>query len=428
MKFRKLLTEITGCADSRVIKAYICCARTKIFNPKGSKFPILKERFLFLAVSMILPFFIRPFLKRSKTNDYMLIEGSGNNESIKIFRFFVIQNSGIDANSYHWKEGVFLHSFDDLKLFMATWLSLISLGLRLFFIKANLPIKPLLKFHIYLLQVRIFRPKKVFIVDYTQEEHYLLTVILPKLTRVVYIPSNSRLLEYMRYGYFKDVCIILTSPPQLDELKYYIDRGGVKLANSKVENWSYLFSARSSKFSKDVVYDLGFFSSGEWARSKGWFRTYDIHKIRENLKEGNEYWKLAKDVLGFLINYAKRHNLRLNIFLHPFEKDLIRKFGFYPPFVDYVDDKNIFICHDDRTSSSNFFEAKVGVITTSSILYDRLKFDLETYFYSPKQEGLSGIKPPYYYKKLLPSFSNFAFENLKELDEKLNRSFSINTD
>ena len=77
---------------------------------------------------------------------------------------------------------------------------------------------------------------------------------------------------------------------------------------------------------------------------------------------------------------------------------MIRKFGLYPPFVDYCDGKNIFISNDYNSYFSNYFEAKVGVITISSILYDRLEFNLETYFFSPKQDCFSGLRPIYYYK------------------------------
>ncbi|MCK4822253.1 hypothetical protein KA005_41200, partial [bacterium] len=312
-------------------------------------------------------------------------------------------------------------------LFIVTWLALILLGVKALFMKANIPMKPLLKFHVYLLQVRIYRPKEVFIFDYSQAEHYLLTVALPKWTKVTYIPTNSRLLEYMCYGYFANLCIVLTSPPQLDELNYCINRGWIKLVNTKVERWSHLFLAHSIQFSRMAVYDLGFFSSGEWARRKGWFRTYDIQEIREKIKDDNEYWKLAEDVLKFLVNYVRYHDLKLKIFLHPFEKDLVRQFGLYPPFADFVDGKNIFISDDYNTYSSNFFEAKVGVITISSILYDRLQFNMETYFYSPKQGLWSGLKPSYYHKKCLPTFADYAFENLDELGKKLDRSFNVGT-
>ena len=88
MKIKTLLAQLTGCTDSRVLKAYVRCARINLFNPKGCKRTLLMDRVLFIVAGITLPFLVRPRFTTGKTNDYMLIEGSDNPENIKTYSFF----------------------------------------------------------------------------------------------------------------------------------------------------------------------------------------------------------------------------------------------------------------------------------------------------------------------------------------------------
>jgi len=220
---------------------------------------------------------------------------------------------------------------------------------------------------------------------------------------------------------------VLTSPPQLDELKYYTDLGWIKLVNTDIAHWGHLFAIHSSQMPKECSYDLGFFSSGEWGRSGGLMRTDNLEGILQNSKNDNEYWQLSKSILSFMVIYVRRHDLTLKIYLHPWEKELIKRFGIYPPFVEYADGKNVFLSEDYDSYCSNFFDAKIGVVTISSILYDRMQFNLETYYFSPKQEKWTVPRKNYYNKIFLPTYSEYAFESIDELESKLDKSFNITT-
>ena len=421
MNLRLLLARLTEVTDIRVLKAYVLSARAKNFNPTASRIKLVSDRLFFLVASLALPFIVVPRFHSRKKNEFMLIEPSGSLFVVSLYRHFIKSHCGIDVEDYHWRKGISIYKAKDIILYLKTWFTLIRISIICLFMYSNISIRPFWKYYIFLTQVQIDRPEIVFIVDYSGIENYLLTLGLRNITKVIYIPTNSRLFD-MRYGYYENVTVILTSCLQESEIKCYIDFGWIRLLNTSIENWGHLFNIYSSKESKDAIYDLGYFSSGEWGRNGGVFRTNNLKEVIQNSQEDNEYWQLSESILMFLIMYARRNDLTLKIFLHPFEKELIKRFGLYPPYAKHADGRNMFIDENYDSYFSNFFEAKIGFVTISSILYDRVQFNLKTFYFSPKQSEWSASKF-YYNKKYLPIYSEYAYESIDQLEHKLDQLF-----
>jgi hypothetical protein len=423
VKLRKLLTELTGCDDIRVLKAFIYIARANQINERHHLRLLIKDRILFLLISFCFPLIVRIHRDRLRDTQNVLLEPSDNPTSVQAYSYFIKKNAGLDASPYHWKRGIFIRDTSDLLAILKAWLRIVRISMSVMFIGHNLPMIEIWKFNICMIQMRLDKPRQVYVVDYSNIVSYLLVLSLREASAVFYIPTNSNLDAYMRYGYFQDVSIILTSPLLVEQLDYLQKRGWIKLVNTNVESRGSLFSIYHDQLSKTIKYDLGFFSSGEWARTRGIFNVYVRSEILENLKHSNEFWVLSETVISHLVNFVRANNLKLKIFLHPYERYLISEQEIYPPFVEFVDNKNVFMSADFSANISNFFEARIGVTTISSIVFDRAAYGLETLFYVRGRDSAKLHDGLFYNRDHIKSVSKNAFENIEQLDDNLNSLF-----
>jgi hypothetical protein len=146
------------------------------------------------------------------------------------------------------------------------------------------------------------------------------------------------------------------------------------------------------------------------------------------MKRSNDFWDLSEMVISHLIGFVARHNLTLKVFLHPYERFLIKEYGIDPPYAKYVDNKNVFMSTDLESGISNFFEARVGITTVSSIVFDRAAYGLETLFYVPGPDSKNFHDGFFYNRDHIKSISKNAFENIGDLDQRLNSLFCSSSD
>lgn len=424
MKFRKLLSTLTGCDDVRVLKAFIHITRSNQVNQDPRLPPSIKDRLRFVAISFLFPFIVRIRWAPSRAVEDIILEPSNDPRLVQAYAYFIKKNAGVDAQHYHWKQGVFMRRPGDVWIVLRAWIRIVLISLSVMFVRHNLQLVELWKFNIFMIQMALDKPRHVYVVDYTSVVSYLLVVSLRKLAKVYYIPTNSNLDAYMRYGYFEDVHIVVTSPLLAEQLDYFEERGWIKLVNTTVERWGSLFSIYHDQLQQEPRFDVGFFSSGEWARTKGMFNVYTRDEVLENMKQSNEFWELSELVISQLLSFVARHNLTFKVFLHPYERFLINEYGIYPPYAKYVDNKNVFMSEDLESGISNFFEARVGITTVSSIVYDRAAYGLETLFYVPDPNSSKFHDRFYYNRNHIKSMARNAFENMRELEQSLESLFS----
>jgi hypothetical protein len=418
---KRFLKWLTGCSDSRVLKAYINITKHNKIHTSKYKW---MERFIFFGICLLYPVNSRIKICKGKIVKHLLIGANENEEVKKIYCSFIQENIGGHVENCYWKDKNCLNDMADVLLYVKIWMRLVIVGIFGLFLSSDFRLIPLYKFYIYVLKVRLCRPESVFIFDYSQVENYLLSLVLIKYTKVTYIPSNSCLYEYMRYGYYENIDIIM-SLPQIEEYKSYIGIGWLKVNNVTIKKTKPLFNCYIKKFDRIQLYDLAFYGSGEWARYNGMFRLNKLDDIIANSRIGNVYSDLNDVLISFLFAYANKNSVSFKVYLHPYEKELIKKYNLYPPILSKLKSNNFYVSDDYDSPMSNLYEAKIGVVTTSSVLYDRYQCGLEAYYYSALNQNSAYSHEWFYDPRYLPLYKDYAFTNTNELKLLLDKYFGV---
>ncbi|MBU2494632.1 MAG: hypothetical protein KJ571_18575 [Bacteroidetes bacterium] len=420
MKLLKIyFDKLTSNSDSRILKGYINICKLN-YEEISTPEKWLKDRLMLISLSILYPAMIR--LSSLQINKSVLIEPSNVKKNVEIYQYYLNKNIEEKFSYFHWKKGIRIKNYVDFLLFLKSWGKLVYLSIFSFLMFCKLPFYEIFKLQIFLLFIAINKPQKIYIFDYSNVVSYLLTIILSKNINIFYIPTNSNLSTYLKYSYLSNISIVLSSKLQIQEYYYLINKGWLIAKNVSIMKWENLFSIYFDIQKKEKLYDIGFYSSGEWARSMGIFREKNIDKIKENVNTDNELSKLSLMIISFLVKFVIRNNLTLGIYLHPYERDLISRYGLYPPFIGQVDSKNVFLSDCSNEMNSNIFEAELGIITISSILYDRNSYNLNSLFYSNEQFHKK-YKHIIYDERVYSCKNSQSFNNIIELENKLNNYF-----
>ena len=97
MKLRKLLKQLTGSNDIRVLKAYILNARINRFNADHDFRLIIKDRLTLFFLSLCFPLFVRIRKHRNSDLNCVLIEPSNNPIHVREYSYFIKKNRDIDV-------------------------------------------------------------------------------------------------------------------------------------------------------------------------------------------------------------------------------------------------------------------------------------------------------------------------------------------
>ncbi len=156
---------------------------------------------------------------------------------------------------------------------------------------------------------------------------------------------------------------------QLDEYDKYRDTMFVDL----IESWApesffkndkrFLFKEREL----NTMYDIGFFSSGNWLRKKlGHADLEDKLYLRE------------EDILKNLIAYCEIHHLKLCIFLHPLEKKLAHRYLSMEYYDSFLAKSHVYLFDIDTPSIEGFDRINLGIALYSTLMYERLFLGFKT--------------------------------------------------
>ena len=199
-------------------------------------------------------------------------------------------------------------------------------------------------------------------------------------------------------------------PYQLEEYEAYKHSMFIKKTNiwapEQVLNAPPRFLQNGFQFKP--IFDIGFFSSGNWLRAK----LGDPNLGRNEL--GNESLLLEK-----LLTYTHKHQLSLRIFLHPIEKN-----GFLESDVQnyYLKKINAFpnstIAPIDCQSIQGFDEINLGISLYSTLMFERIYLGFKTL--------LAPWGYPEFPLKDSP-FNNICISGPHELEEKIDFNLKLTT-
>lgn len=209
---------------------------------------------------------------------------------------------------------------------------------------------------------------------------YLMATWLARHTAVTVLPVFQNIPLYRNCRYFHlDTPVVLTSKVNLPEAEYFRSQGIFR---------SRELIYRSQEFPADTVglerpepvYDIGYFSSGEWARKGGLYIADDVEAIRRGDYDGSVYARHADEITRALVEYAKESGRTLRLYPHPYERRLRADHGIEPPWAAYADGDRVTVDWGGENSRAKMFEPTVAVSLQSSLIWERLDHDLDASF------------------------------------------------
>ena len=158
---------------------------------------------------------------------------------------------------------------------------------------------------------------------------------------------------------------------------------------------------------KKPVYDIGFFSSGNWLRAE----MGDID-LGHNDKENEEL------ILRGLIKYSQDNNLLIRLFLHPIEKKIMNRVACEKYYFEFSEIKNLSIADYINPSIEGFDEINIAVSLYSTLMFERIYLGFKT------------IIAPFGYDDFpirQSSLNQICAHNIQQLYSKLDLNLKLTT-
>lgn len=247
---------------------------------------------------------------------------------------------------------------------------------------------------------------------------YVLGAFLKRHTAIeVYLVyQNIPLYRNCRHLHY-EVPVVLTSRVNLVEAEHYRALGQFHATEVIYASQEFALDVVDLEPSPPVC-DIGYFSSGEWARKGGLYQSDDIEAIRAGAFFGNEYAHKAEEIAEVLADYARSHDRTLRIYPHPLERRLRREHGIEWPYAHLVDGTVVTVDESGENSRRRIYEPLVAVSLQSSFIWERLDLGLDA---SIIFEWEDAERNPFSREAIGPYAENL-FRNSDELVAKLDEA------
>ena len=392
-------------------KAYILRAKYSFVYNNGLS-SLLKEK-IKNFIKLFLPIF---YIRKIPTKiDYLFYDPL--TVSNKKRTEYILYFNDLNAISANYKNYLYFNQYKEIMTFVKNFVVLIIYSNIIFRFDKNSHSRNIQYFTL-IAYIDAIKPKKIFFFNFIDTVSYVTSGYLSKYFTnidVYYIYTQGTLYELCRYDKFENINIVITSKLQKLELEYYIKQKLMILINSNIIHWGDDNIKTIETYNKKQIYQIGIYSSADWARTKDFIRASDINKIKEYQYIDNPNYICFNNILSIL-KYKKYNNKTIKIYLHPFEKELIKKYNIYPPYWQELITKDNFII-DSNEDISNFFEAKIAITVASSLAYSRINYNLDTLFFIPKKNKIGLI--PFPPKKVFKSYDKYIYSSIEEFQTKL---------
>jgi hypothetical protein len=236
--------------------------------------------------------------------------------------------------------------------------------------------------------------RRAYVFGLHDRRPYLIATYLAKHTRIEVVPVFQNIPLYRNCRYFHlGVPVVLTSRVNVPEVEYYGEQG-IFLASMATYAGGEYASDTSQVLPAGPVFDIGFFSSGEWARAGGLYQTTDIEAVRRGDFADNAYARQAEALLEALATHVRTRGLTLRIYPHPMERRLMNENGIQPPYARLDDGGEVTIDRDGGDSRSKVHEARVAISLQSSFVWERLDLGIEdTFVFAFADQDMNAFLP-----------------------------------
>ncbi len=222
--------------------------------------------------------------------------------------------------------------------------------------------------------------ERVYVFGLYHRRPYLLGTWLARHSdaEVSFVYQNIPLARNCRFLHLP-VRVVLTSRVNLAEAAYFHAQGIFASDDLVYAGQEYAIDTAHLNPTAPS-FDIGFYSSGEWARREGLYQPDDIEAVRRGAYVGNPYDRAGRELLDALVSYAQEHQRTLRIYLHPLERRLLNEHGIEPPFAPVVDGGLITMETAEGDSRRSMYACRVAVSLQSSFIWERLDLGLDDSF------------------------------------------------
>jgi hypothetical protein len=222
--------------------------------------------------------------------------------------------------------------------------------------------------------------RRAYVFGLHDRRPYLVATFLAKHTDVEVLPvmQNVPLYRNCRFMHL-GVPVVVTSLVNIPEVEYFRAQGIFRASEVIYRSGEYVADTAHLTPGPPAI-DIGYFSSGEWARTGGLHQSNDPEAIRRGDLADNVYARTAENLIEALADYASANGRTLRVYPHPFERRLWDEHGIPPPYAGLTDRANVTIDRAGSDSRSRIYEPRVAVSLQSSFIWERLDLGLDDSF------------------------------------------------
>ena len=264
--------------------------------------------------------------------------------------------------------------------------------------------------------------RKAYVFRLFDRRPYLVATFLARRTsaQTLCVFQNIPLWRNCRYFHL-GTPVVLTSLVNLPEVAYLSERG-MFLTSDAIYRSQEFVSAIPERHAP--VFDIGFFSSGEWARRDGLYQVNDVEAVASGRLADNPYAHKADWLVRELAAYAKDNDRTLRIYPHPYERRLMTEHGVRLPYEDLLDGLAVTLDTGGADSRGKIFEPRAAVSLQSSFIWERLDLELDkSFIFAFGDPDLDAFNP-----ESLGRYRANVFEDARQLRALLDGVFAGDSD
>lgn len=379
----------------------------------------LYDRLVFVSKGLLAPLGLLRWGIRHEKGDVLLLDPRGADETVRTSRSFFVERQFKETGHFvSWGRPLPLGKSVALVRVLKTYVaSVVSQGMSLADF-SNRPYRMFSRFYYESLLLTLAAPgrQKVYVFHAVDPNYYLLAAFCRyRLGLEVLVSLSGSTLGNSIARYFDIDCTVLLNHRVQEEEFGYLKAAGEFRAARALYSGSEHPEDQLQIVNRTPAVDLGFFSSGEWARRGGMLQTQDIETIRTYGLADNPPHRTAMQVMGLLDRLCRERSWTLRIYLHPYERELLRRHGIVSPYADFLKNPQITLDDQPGNSRAKVYEPRVAVSLLSSIIWERLDLGLlDSFIYDFRDPIYNGFVP-----ESLGRFRSCLFASLEELELKI---------
>lgn len=247
-------------------------------------------------------------------------------------------------------------------------------------------------------------------------ESYLPNLVAPLLVPegdIYQVAADSILYYNNRYLYNPELKFRLCAPFQNEEVGSYLNLGWYSVKD--IDFWGLENGKALDQIPRQAPsYDIGLYSSGEWARFPSGYSGVSMKDLRAYTYTRNRLYVLFEMTYEAILQFKASHpQLKVKLYPHPLERRLWKQDDIPPPYLQRLQEAGVEIDQTEGSSLGKIYECRLGIALQSTILFERMYLGLDSFYYGGMERRM-WINPVH-----LGSYAPFAYRNQKELQEKL---------